>query len=504
MSFMRPERTKYRSKLQRQLVRFFGDTRVDIAIGVLVLLSVTLTLVEFWLSATAPEDHHVSISILVVVNDLITAVFVFELVARFWASGSGKGFLREYWIDIVAVLPLFRVFRTARAIRLLRLVRMLRVFGVATRLASHFPDIFRRGAMEYLVVCGLLIVTVIFGTGALMTFEGSHRLASSLARKTVGTPSNASSVGEPLTVGAGESFTFERSFWFSLFSLLAGEPIPMPPRTVGGRIVTVFLMFMGMTIFAMFTGTVSAFMVERLRTEGRFVDWEQLENHVIVCGWNRKAEIIVQELRNSPEHRDVPIVVISEFDGSPPQTNMRRMFFLSDDFTKVPVLEKAGIHRATTCVVLSDTQHRSEQDADARTILAALTVEKLNPRIYTCAELLEQSYASHLEMGHVNDYVISGEHSAYALAQAAVNQGMMGVIGELLTRGQGNEFHRVAVPDAWVGKEFTDVLHTAKTSHGAILIGVKPADGQISINPTKHRFSQGDEAVMIAPTDLDV
>ena len=53
--------------------------------------------------------------------------------------------------------------------------------------------------------------------------------------------------------------------------------------------------------------------------------------------------------------------------------------FLNEDFTKVEALEKAGVHRASKCIILSDTgRGRKDRDADARTILAALTIEKLN------------------------------------------------------------------------------------------------------------------------------
>ncbi|MDA7951745.1 MAG: hypothetical protein MPJ24_09690 [Pirellulaceae bacterium] len=51
--------------------------------------------------------------------------------------------------------------------------------------------------------------------------------------------------------------------------------------------------------------------------------------------------------------------------------------------------------------------------------MGALTVEKLNESVYTCAELNEREYGSHLTMGHVNDYVVSGEYGAYLLANAA-------------------------------------------------------------------------------------
>ncbi|MGD1714523.1 TrkA-related ion transporter [Dapis sp. BLCC M172] len=51
-----------------------------------------------------------------------------------------------------------------------------------------------------------------------------------------------------------------------------------------------------------------------------------------------------------------------------------RVQFINDDFTKVTTLQKTGISQAETCIILCDKTHnRSNQDADDRTIIAALT-----------------------------------------------------------------------------------------------------------------------------------
>jgi voltage-gated potassium channel len=288
-----------------------------------------------------------------------------------------------------------------------------------------------------------------------------------------------------------------------VYSLFAGEPIPQPPATLGGRLVAVSVMFMGLTVFAMFTGTVSAFMVERLRAEKRIVDWNDLHDHLIICGWNSKAEIIVQEYRAPASTRQMPIAVVATLDKGiptlPPEFG-RDVHFLNDDFTRVAALETAGIHRARTCIVLADTSGaRSEQDADARTILAALTVEKLNPAVYTCAKLLNASYGSHLKMGRVNDYVVSGEYGAYLLAQAAMNRGLMSVFTELMTCRHGNEFYRLPLPPRWLGSTFFDVLVQMKKQYDAILVAVYRPGGELQINPLDHTFVEGDEIVVIAP-----
>ena len=186
---------------------------------------------------------------------------------------------------------------------------------------------------------------------------------------------------------ANQTFDMEDSFWFSVYTIFAGEPVPAQPRTLWGKLISVFLMFMGLTIFAIFAGTVSAFMVDRLRTEGRVVRMQELNDHIVICGWTPKTEVILKEYRGSRATKNLPIVVISEIEASRLDANIDRLaniFIIHDDFTKMSALERAGISTARICIVLADTtEGRSEQDADARTILAALTVEKMNPDVYT-------------------------------------------------------------------------------------------------------------------------
>lgn len=470
---------------QAALARFFSDVRVELSVGALVLVSVVLTLLEFTFSPSGLTDQQQRLlETLTVTNEVITAIFVVELSLRLLAATSKSQFFRTYWLDIIAVLPMLRIFRAARAVRLLRLVRLLRMFGVVSRLASHFPYILRRGAMEYIFVCGMLIVTVVFASGAMVFFEGRSSAQA----------------------GSEQAFDLEQSFWFSVYSLFAGEPIPGPPQTVGGKIVAVFVMFMGLTIFAMFTGTVSAFMVERLQSEGVKVNWSELQDHIVICGWSSKAEIIVNEFRASAVGDRTPIVVITEWEHERPSVARElesQVLFYNEDFTRVPALEHVGIHRADICIILADTSGgRSEQDADARTILAALTVEKLNPEVYTCAELLNREYGTHLKMGNVNDFVVSGEHGAYLLAQAAMNRGLMDLFAELLTYQKGNEFYRMRLPDSWFGRSYLELFTWLKQTHNAVLVSVHRQDGETLINPDDCELQPDDEIVIIAEDEV--
>lgn len=459
---------------QRALQRFFNQLWVEISIGILILVSVGLTVWQIIEEGARGAENET----LEQINHSITGLFAIELSLRYLSYPIKRRFFRDYWIDLLALLPLLRVFRSVRALRLLRLLRMLRLIGWVRRVSSYFPYVMRRGATEYLVVSGMLMLTVIFASAAILAFEGQ--------------------AGNP------EIGTWDDAFWFSLYSLFAGEPIPSSPTTLAGRMVAIFVMFMGVTIFAMFTGTVSAFMVDRLQAEGNVLDWDHYSDHTIICGWNSKAEIIIRQHCHAHRKSDLQIIAVTEKgdENHPLPVELRdAVRFLRDDFTRVAALEQAGIHRAKACIILSDTTSgRTEQDADARTILAALTVEKLNPQVYTCAELYNRSYGSHLEMGHVNDYVVNGEHSGYLLAQAALNHGLMGVYTELFTHDRGNQLQCLEVPTGWVGKSFFELFVHLKEQHDAILVAVCAPDRSYHVNPRDHQLAAGEQLVIIAET----
>ena len=169
-------------------------------------------------------------------------------------------------------------------------------------------------------------------------------------------------------------------------------------------------------------------------------------------------------------------------------------------------LTKAGITRAKTCIIVSDANgKRSAQDADARTILAALTAERLNPNVYTCAELINPEHGAHLEMGRVNDYVVTGEHSGFLLAHAALNRGLIGIFSELLTHERGSQFYSVAIPDAWLGKDVMDLFVHLKREHNALLVAVhEPESDQYNVNPDQYEFQGGEHAIVISSQPVEI
>ena len=466
------------------LQRFLGRPWVETVLGGLILASAALTVIE----TTSPVPRP---SVVYGVH-AISAVFVVELIARFRVAASRRGFFKEYWLDILSVLPLLSALRLPfveggsavppgwlAALALLRIFRLLRLLKIARHRVLLFPRVLRKGAREVFFASGFVLLAVVFASSALVMFERDTNPSLS---------------------------TFPQAFWFSVYSVIATEPIPGPPHSFGGHVVAVFVILTGLFTFATVVGTISALVSDRMRSGELIMDWEDLRDHLIVCGWNRKAEIIIKEYVAAYPDDDRVIVVLAELEGGVPQlrdaSSAMRVQFLNDDFTKLEALEKAGVRRAARCILLADTSKgRKERDADARTVLAALTIERLNPDVYTVAEINRREHAHHLEMGKVNDYVVSGEQSAFLLAQSAITRGVMSVFSELLTREHGNRFSRCSLTNDWKGKSFLELMLHMKEEHNALLVGVEEGE-RIVVNPTNYVFKGDEDVVLIAARDV--
>ena len=65
------------------------------------------------------------------VNIVILSVFVADLWVSYRKVRSVPVFVKKHWLDILMVVPYFRIFRVARILRLVRFVRIARGVKVA-------------------------------------------------------------------------------------------------------------------------------------------------------------------------------------------------------------------------------------------------------------------------------------------------------------------------------------------------------------------------------------
>ncbi|MCJ8346727.1 NAD-binding protein, partial [bacterium] len=276
------------------------------------------------------------------------------------------------------------------------------------------------------------------------------------------------------------------------------------PKSLGGKFILFVLLIFEMTFFAMLTGTVSAVMIEKLKESGmhRIKDASDFRDHIVICGFNPKINILVREFSLDPVRRDAEIIIISKqaniesLKSQNIKTDM--VMVMQEDFTHIEVLKRAGIIRASLAIVLSEPdQNRSSHDMDARTILAALTIEKMNSDIHTCAEINHPEYADHLKMGGVDDVVIEGDVSGRLLARMGSSRGILPFFEDVLSNQSGNTMHFHKTPKELYGKGMAEALLWFSQENLGIAVAVRAKNGQLIVNPKNHSFQEDDDILSI-------
>ncbi|OQY26104.1 MAG: hypothetical protein B6244_14290 [Candidatus Cloacimonetes bacterium 4572_55] len=471
------------SYLRTKIDRFIHHKYTDIFIIVLILLSVTLVFIDIGLSDDDPFK-----TVLFFSDWGIIAIFVVELSVRFYIAPRKRKFFRRYWVDIIAIMPLFRAFRMLRVLRLLRIFRLGLLLN---RRLSRFTQFFSEAYGEYLTIGIVVMVVILAGSVSLHLVENE-----------VGSPENPHF--KPLT----------KAFFWTLYTLIAGEMGQGEPSTVTGKVIAIIVMLSGLTLFAIFTGIISAAMVQKLKLqlEDKFMELEDLEDHTLICGWNRKGTLIVEELQSDKTERDRYIVIIAELECAPKFdskiVDWEIIYFMSADYTSLDVLKKAKADKATKAIILADkTRDRSDQDRDARTVLTALTIEKMNPTIFTCAELLNGDNEVHLEMAGVEEVIISDGYAATLMATATTTQGIIHLTKEIFSAKYGNQLIKIPSSERISQMTFSELSVYLKREHDAILISIERRDkfhrNKTFVNPSSDfQILPDDSLVLISREKL--
>lgn len=466
--------------LRKKVKNIVNNKWTNLLIAFLILLSVVLVLYEETCPLTASEE-----AVFDWIWSILILIFVVELLLRAWTYKDKIQFIKDYWIDMLAVVFLFRGSKGS-ILRSLRLLSLVRIAGIGTILSRRLQLAFvEKANMKYALFLIIVAVIVLLSTVGYYNYD----LKNAPAETSVTTES------KPM-----------RAFWVSLYSLIVGEYVTDFPKSLPGKIVIIAVMFTGMSLFALLTGTVSAVMINQIQnSERRAMKMiKLLENHIVICGWNTLGNIIIEEYHCDESEENDYIVIIADLEKKPEFDSSivkaEKIFLINEDFTNIDSLKKANIEKASTAIILADDSGgRKHEDIDARTVLTALTIEKINPEIYTCAELIHRANVPHLKMGGVDDIIISKVYAGRLMALSALNSGLTAVFNELLTYGYGNQFYKLPAPSVIHGMAFSKALNILKEQYNWILIGIEQREGKNTImNPENYTVLNTDSIIIIA------
>lgn len=268
----------------------------------------------------------------------------------------------------------------------------------------------------------------------------------------------------------------------TIFGVGYGEVHPVDTGWLRG--VTISIIVFG---YAGAVYTVGAFVqflidgeLQKLLGERRMQrEIDQLNHHIIVCGYGRMGTLLADTLR----HQKRSLLMI---DSNPHRIREARaagLLAIEGNATEEEVLRMAGIERASILAsVLSD---------DASNIFLTITAHELNPglAIYSRAEqfstikkLLHVGASKVISPSHIGAdrlaHLILHPSAESLLQQTQLPEGLNDSLGEL-----GLEIDELEIPShsALCGETLEKAL--SHLGHGLLSVALRSADGKVHVSP---------------------
>ncbi|HBN45304.1 MAG TPA: ion channel [Candidatus Marinimicrobia bacterium] len=278
----------------------------------------------------------------------------------------------------------------------------------------------------------------------------------------------------------------ENSFWWAIVTMTTVGYGDFAPSTSEGRIFAVLVMFAGISLTAMFTAVISSIFVAKRIREEKGLENVNVKDHIILCGWNRNADKIIDSIQYLSEGRRKDLVLINDLDEEEIarlKTRYRniRLHFVAGDFTSEQILQRANLEEAETAMIVPSDVDDTIHNPDEKTILAALTIKGMEPNIRLIAYLHSRENLTHIKRANADEVVISDDFGAYMLASHVMDPGIPQTMNNLLDNVSKNRFKRVDIPSEFVGRSFDDLFTHFRKKNNSIVVGVFAEDENLGI-----------------------
>ena len=266
----------------------------------------------------------------------------------------------------------------------------------------------------------------------------------------------------------------------------------------------------GLTIFGMFVGTISAGMVARLSKRLELQKWISMNSSTT---WSSAAGTDLgpplYASCSARVHRITALLCSSR------KVRSRRQIFI-DKGLKERLYHQQG--RLDACAHLGGGQHPRGLGSDPtdrrdhralgprqgqRTVLSALTIEQMNPEIYTIAEVTGQRQNEMLRHAGVEEIVVGDWYAGVILGSASRNQGLVRLLDQVLTTEYGNAFYTLTVPNDCDGKTVAQLHAFLMEEHRALMISVENETGTLDVNPPPEQHVRSGQQIVVLANVID-
>ncbi|WP_026695942.1 potassium channel family protein [Peribacillus kribbensis] len=226
-----------------------------------------------------------------------------------------------------------------------------------------------------------------------------------------------------------EHISVFKSFWLTIITVLTVGYGDTVPETLYGKLFALLIIPLGIGIVTYATGALATIMIEghlsktfAERRRGKLI--AKLKDHVILCGYGRVGEQVLQELIQS----ETPTVIIDTNEEVFSEKLPPFVQYIIGDATNDEVLKKAGIENAASLV--------TTLPGDADNVFVTLTAKGVNERIKVIARAEKRQTEDKLIRAGaqrvVNPSSMGGRHMVLSILKPV----SVDYVSEMLTKGK--------------------------------------------------------------------
>ncbi|MEM7105984.1 MAG: potassium channel protein [Bacteroidota bacterium] len=293
-----------------------------------------------------------------------------------------------------------------------------------------------------------------------------------------------------------EQYSFQEAFYMTIITMSTVGFGEVKPLTGQGRLFTSFLIIFNLAIFAYALSLISSFLMEA-GFKKLFKDYlvlskiDKLKDHVIVCGFGRHGEEVVNELIQNK----MDFVIIENDEKQLEQIQDDKGFlYIEGDATNDDLLKEAGIEKAGALVVtLSD---------ETENLYVVISARQLNANVKIITRASSIKSEKKLIHAGANHVVLPERISGFYMARLVNSPEKVEFFNILSNINEdGIEFEEINVSDfrgEFVNKSIIDLDLRKKT--GINIIGLKTLGGIYQVNPAPNMLLTKEMTLVVLGT----
>ncbi len=251
------------------------------------------------------------------------------------------------------------------------------------------------------------------------------------------------------------------------------------PLTDGGKLFTVFLILMSISIYGYVVTVVSEYLsnstlMEALKTNKILKKINALEGHTIVCGYGRNGRQAASKLKKFKKS----CVVIEKSPELLKEIEEEGFLFIDSDATDDESLLKAGVENAQNLI--------TALPSDADNLYVVLSSRQLNEKMTIVSRATNESTQKKLKIAGADNVIMPDKLGGEHMASLVVTPDLVEFVNRISLDGENSaNLEEIAVedlPKEYLLKSIRDLDLRRKT--GCSVIGFVTGEGDYIINPS--------------------